>query len=320
MFLSVVLLLVGFVLLIKGADVLVDGAASVARAMGVSTFVIGLTVVAFGTSAPEMAAAVKFSLSGEGGAVAGTVVGSNIANICLILGITALITPIRCESKVIRLEAPLMAVITLVAGYMLIDGTLGRIEGSMLLVGIVLYVLRSAGAKDTIGPEVEELAKEEESRHHTKPSIGKGLLLSLVGLVMLVGGAELLVRAVSEIASAIGVPEYIITLSVVAFGTSLPELVTSIQAARRGHAEMAVANVLGSNVFNLLAVLGLGALVAPLDIPAGVLSRDIWVMGAATAACLPIMLTGGRITRKEGGLLAAAYLAYVAVLFLHTTG
>lgn len=212
-----------------------------------------------------------------------------------------------------------MALVTVLAGAVLLDGSLSRLDGALLLAGIAVYVLRSALAKREIGHDVEEITEEEMSHHPTRKSLWRGLGIAFVGLIMLALGAKFLVDGVSDLARALGVPEYIISLSIVAFGTSLPELVTSVQAARKGHPEIAVANVLGSNVFNLLAVLGLGASVAPIAVPAGVLARDLWIMAAATAACLPIMLTGGRVTRLEGGLLALVYLGYAAVLLIHQT-
>lgn len=310
MVLSVVLLIVGLALLVRGADWLVDGGSQLALRLGMNPIVVGLTIVAFGTSAPEMAAAVAFALDGETGTVAGTVVGSNIANICLILGITALVKPIPCRKQFLRVEVPVLVAITAVALWGMLDGVVTMVDAIVGLVLIALYVLR--GLSDT-----EELEAEVRAETGGEPPKLTGAVVRVVlGIGVLVGGSQALVYGASELARGIGVPEYVIGLTMVAFGTSLPELATSVRAAMRGHSDLALGNVLGSNVFNLLAVQGLAGVITPIYVPAGVISRDVWIMMAATVALIPVTLSGKRVGRIEGALLLAAYLVYTTALFV----
>lgn len=312
MVVNLLLVVLGLALLVKGADWLIDGAGHLALRFGLSPLVVGLTIVAFGTSAPEMAAAVAFALDGKTGTVTGTVVGSNIANLCLILGLTALVKPVHCRKRFLRVEVPLLMVVTVIAALALKDGVVSRLDAVIGLVLIVAYTLRGLSDKRELQHEVEE---ELGDTAHAPPAWKSSLLVAL-GVGLLVGGAKLLVDAVSDIALSLGVPEFVIGLTMVAFGTSLPELATSVRAALRGHSDIALGNVIGSNVFNLLAVLGLGGLIRPLEVPQGVIDRDLWIMLAATAALAPITLTGKRVNRVEGGLLVAAYLVYATALFL----
>jgi cation:H+ antiporter len=325
--LSVVMLLVSLVLLILGADSLVHGAVRLARRLGVSPFFIGVTVVAFGTSAPELAASVGAALKGAGDLAIGNVLGSNIANICLILGVTAAIRAIPVERSVWRVDAPIMLAITLAASLTMLDrllddgATIGRIDGVLLVLGLVAYVVYNARAgkidPDEIRQEVEiELGERLTRDAQARGALAVPALLILAGLAGLILGAGLLVDAASSIASDLGVSASVIGLTVVAFGTSVPELVFSARAAMKDHPEIAIGNIIGSNVFNLLCVLGVAALVRPIAIPAEAATRDIWIVCIVTAACCVIMVTQRRVSRKEGIALLLAYAAYTAFLYI----
>lgn len=323
--LSVLMLLVSLVLLVLGADSLVHGAVRLARRLGVSPFFIGVTVVAFGTSAPELAASVGATLKGAGDLAIGNVLGSNIANICLILGITAAIRAIPVERSVWRVDAPIMLVITLAASLTMLDrllnddASIGRIDGALLVLGLVAYVVYNARAGKIDPVEIEqevEIELGERLARGARAPLATPILLVLAGLAGLILGAELLVDAASSIASGLGVSTSVIALTVVAFGTSVPELVFSARAAMKDHPEIAIGNIIGSNVFNLLCVLGVAALVRPIAIPQEAVTRDIWIVCLVTAACCVIMVTHRRVSRQEGVALLIAYAAYTAFLYL----
>lgn len=316
-----VLFVVGLVLLMFGAEALVRGAARIARALGISSFIVGLTVVAFGTSAPELVTSIQAAFKGVSDMAVGNVVGSNIANVCLILGITAVVNPIPVTLKVVRREVPLMILVS-AAGVVTMtgDGGVSRLAGSLLVVLLAGYVLRayfSGKGESSEGP-IAEVAKELDDEivmTRSRP-LWFNLMLVVVGLVMLVFGSNLLVGSSERIALALGVPNALVGITIVAFGTSVPELATSVVAALKKQSDIAVGNVLGSNVFNVLCVLGLTAAIAPepLVVPPGMLERDAWVMLLSAIACVPLMLTRGKISRVEGGLLVALYVIYFGVL------
>lgn len=325
---SILGLVIALVLLVLGADLMVHGAVRLARLLGVSPFFIGVTVVAFGTSAPELAASVAASWDGSGGLAVGNVLGSNIANICLILGATAVISPVRIERSIWRIDAPLMFAITVLASLSMLDGLwreepaiIGRIDGVLLILGLVGYIWFNARS-GRIDPaeiqnelEIELNETAEESAEHHGSALKAGLLF-LVGLVGLVLGADLLVSNARVIALDLGVTETVIGLTLVAFGTSVPELVFSARAAMKGHAEIAVGNIIGSNVFNLLSVLGIAALVRPIPVPEDATRRDIWVLWGVSLLALIVMKTHSRVTRPEGIVLVLGYAAYTAIVYL----
>jgi len=302
-----VMLAVGLALLVFGADRLIVGARVVASAAGVSSFVVGLTVVAFGTSAPELAAAIGLAMQGHTDAAVGTVVGSNIANVGLILGLVAVFRPIKVHRHIVKRDVAVMVLISFVTAALMWGGRINRLESGLLALGIVIYVVSAyTGGRNKC---------QEESPPVNGRAVFVGVLFSILGAVVMAGGAKVMVMGAEQLAQALGVPEFVIALTLVAFGTSLPELVTSIRAAFSGESDLAVGNIIGSNVFNMLAVLGITGLVAPLEVPATVPGRDIWFMLGAAVLCLPIMSTGGRITRGEGLFLVIGYLTYVAVVF-----
>lgn len=323
----------GFAALVVGAELLVRGASQLAVRFGISSLVIGLTVVAFGTSAPEMAVSVSSALAGRADLAVGNVVGSNIFNVLLILGLSALIVPLVVDQKLIRFDVPLMVIVCLLVWVLGIDGRISRIEGSILFLGLVIYTTWSviAGRKESLAAKLQLGVSTEhvapgalsDSDNDAKPRANLVVQLSLIviGLVFLVLGAVWLVDGASELARNMGISELVIGLTIVAGGTSLPELATSIVAAIRGERDIAVGNVVGSNIFNVLGVLGISATVAPdgLAIADQVMSFDVPVMVAAAAFCLPIFLTGHLIARWEGALFLGYYIAYTVALVMLAT-
>lgn len=314
----------GLAVLLVGAEILVRGASRLASLLGISPLVIGLTVVAYGTSAPEMAVSALASRAGQADLALGNVVGSNICNVLLILGASALIVPLVVDQKLVRVEVPLMIGTSVLTLFFALDGVIGALEGTVLLVGAAAYtgfvIVQSRRESARIA--------EEYSREFGGISIsaGPGQALRngafvLVGLGFLIFGSRWFVDGASDLARAIGVSELIIGLTVVAIGTSMPELVTSIVAAVRGERDIAVGNVVGSNIFNILAVLGLAALIAPkgIAVSPGILSFDIPVMIAVAVACLPIFFTGHRIDRWEGTVFLLYYVLFLTYLVLKAT-
>lgn len=306
-------LLAGFVILIVGAEVLVRGASGLAASFGISKIIIGLTVVAFGTSAPEMAVSLQAGFQGQTDILLGNVIGSNIANILLILGASALIAPLRVDAKLIRADVPLMIGITLLLFLMVLNGVLSRWESialSLILGGYAWFLVR------------ENRAETEKEPAEKADSKGKLLGFVFLGFGALVLGARWLVDSAVNIATAFGVSELIIGLTVIAIGTSLPELATSIVAAIRGERDIAVGNVIGSNIMNILAVLGVTGAIIPADIPVSeqALKFDLPVMIAATIACFPIFFSRNRIRRWEGAIFLAYFVVYITYLVLDSMG
>lgn len=319
-----VYLIAGLVLLVAGAEVLVRGAAKLAAQFGIPPLIIGLTVVAFGTSAPETAVSVQAALDGSGDLAIGNVVGSNIANVLLILGLTALIAPLIVSRQLIRLDVPIMIGASLLTFGLAWDGSLSRLDGALLFAGILAYTaFLIYNARKDKGGEDDEFAKEFGLDEAPKPyawAINLGLIIA--GLVLLVTGSNFLVEGAVTLARALGISELVIGLTVVAVGTSLPELATSILAAFKGERDIAVGNIVGSNIFNLLCVLGLASLVSPaaISVSPNALAFDFPVMIAVAVACLPIFFAGYRINRWEGLLFLAYYVAYTLYLILSSTG
>ena len=305
------ILLVGLVLLVVGADLLVRGAARLAAGFGVPALVIGLTVVAFGTSAPELAVSIKSAYAGQAELAIANVVGSNIFNILFILGVAALIAPLVVSQQLIRQDVPIMVAVSAVAVFMISDGTIGKLEAALLVTGLLTYTgfLFFQGRKrgtDNVDPEIGALIQE-------KSPLWRNLLLVVGGLILLVLGARWLVQSAVEIASAFGVSEAVIGLTIVAAGTSLPEVMTSVIATIKGERDIAIGNVVGSNVFNLLSVLGLSGLVSPIPLEAGaqMASIDLPVMLVVAMLCIPLFFVGARLNRVDGLLFLTLYIAYV---------
>jgi cation:H+ antiporter len=321
-----VYLIAGLVLLVAGAEVLVRGAAKLAAQFGIPPLIIGLTVVAFGTSAPETAVSVQAAFNGSGDLAIGNVIGSNIANVLLVLGVTALVAPLIVSRQLIRLDVPIMIGASLVVYALAWDGALSRLEGLFLFIGVVSYtafLIISARRDHAAAMDDDEFVKEFGLDEPAKPyawAVNLGLII--VGLVLLVAGSNFLVEGAVTLARALGLSELVIGLTVIAIGTSLPELATSVIAAFKGQRDIAVGNIVGSNIFNLLLVLGLASLVSPLPISVATnaLAFDFPVMIAVAVACLPIFFAGYSINRWEGLLFLAYYAAYLAYLVMASTG
>ena len=302
----------GLVILVLAGEATVRGAVGLARVLGVSPAMIGLTVVAFGTSAPELMVSVQASIDGAPDIAVGNVVGSNIANILLILGAGALIAPLICAPGMVRRDgAAMIFALVLLCGLGL-SGTIVAWQGALMILGLVGYVGGSYLVDRRNGTAVAELhAREaEETAGVPQTSILVALYL-VVGLFGLVFGAHLLVDGAVGVARAAGVSESVIGLSLVAIGTSLPELAATVVAAWRRHTDVAIANVLGSNLFNVLLILGAASLVAPLPVAPDIVDIDLWVMLGSGLVLIPIMITGWHVSRREGIFLLVLYAAYI---------
>jgi cation:H+ antiporter len=318
---TILMLLGGLVLLVIGGELLVRGASKLAVSLGISPLVVGLTVVAFGTSSPELAVSVQAAMSGQVDIALGNVVGSNIFNVLFILGLSALIVPLVVSAQIVRQEVPIMIGASLLLGAFALDGSIARWEAgvlfALLLVYTVFLIIQSRRESQAIQTEYAGEAHIGAQRHWDD-RLPVQLLLIVAGLVLLVFGSRWLVAAAVSIAQSFGVSELVIGLTIVAAGTSLPEVAASVTAAIRGQRDIAVGNVIGSNTFNILGVLGLSGLIAPLPlaVPQSLLEFDMLVMLAVAFACLPVFFTGATIARWEGAVFLGYYIAYVAFLVL----
>ncbi len=305
-------LLVGFALLVVGAEALVRGSAGLAARAGLSPLVIGLTVVAVGTSSPEMAVSISATLKGNSNLAFGNVVGSNIFNVLFILGLSAVVAPLVVAKQLVRFDVPVMIGVSVLALVLGLDGRISRVDGLLLVAGSVVYTV-----------QLLRLGRREASAAPAPPSTRRDplavqILLVLGGLVLLVAGSRWLVAGAIRVATALGLSELIIGLTIVAAGTSLPEVASSVMATIRGQRDLAVGNVIGSNIFNLLTVLGLSAVAGPDGVEVGrpALAFDVPIMIVVALACLPILFTGHRIARWEGWLFLGYYVAYTLFLLL----
>lgn len=321
---SLILLLLGLMLLVAGAEALVRGASRFAALLGISPLVIGLTIVAYGTSSPELAVSLHSSMAGQTDIAVGNVVGSNICNILLILGLSAMIAPLRVSSQLIRLDVPLMIGVSVLMFFFGLDGTIGSSDGVILFLGGVLYTLF------LIYQSYKEKNPAVQDEYTKEYGIGRSMswqqglvnfVLLLSGFALLLLGSRFLVTNATKIAQAMGISQLVIGLTIIALGTSLPELATSVIASIRGEQDIAVGNVVGSNIFNILAVLGLSAAITPggINLSTAALRLDIPVMIAVAIACLPIFFTDNIISRWEGMLFLSYFVAYTAYLILDST-
>lgn len=316
MTLASVAIALGLVLLVWSADRFVEGAASTARYFGVPPLLIGMVIVGFGTSSPEMVVSVVAASQGNPGIALGNAYGSNITNLALILGVTALFSPIAVHSQVLRKELPILTVVTALAASQLWDGEITRLDAVVLLTffgAVMAWTIRQGLRKkaDALGREMEQ-----ELVDHTMP-LRRAVFWLVVGFVMLIVSSRMLVWGAVEIARGLGVSDLIIGLTIVAVGTSLPELASSVIAARKGEHDIALGNILGSNLFNTLAVVGIAAAIHPLAVGPEVFNRDMLVMSALTLSLFVIgygFRRPGRINRVEGAVLLATYVGYTAYL------
>lgn len=321
---TVILFTAGLFLLIAGAEVLVRGAVRTAASMGVSPLVIGLTVVALGTSSPELAVSVMSSIRGQADIALGNVVGSNIFNVLFLLGLSALVAPLVVAQQLVRLDVPLMVLLSVLVLLMGLDGRIGTLDGTLLVAGLVGYMvfLFFQSRRETREMREEYAQEFGAGKAGGAAQWARDLGLILGGVTMLVLGSRWLVSGAVSIAEYFGVSSLVISLTVIAAGTSLPEVATSLVASLRGQRDIAVGNAVGSNIFNILCVLGLTAIVAPegIGVPSQALRFDIPVMIAVAVSCLPIFFTGQLIARWEGAVLLGYYVAYTAYLLLSATG
>jgi cation:H+ antiporter len=320
---TIVYFLLGLVFLIIGAEALVRGASRLAAYAGISPLVVGLTVVAFGTSSPELAVSIKAALSDQANIALGNVVGSNIFNVLFILGISAIIIPLVVAQTLVRVDVPLMIMVSILLLLFSLDGVLSRLDGMLFVSGLLAYIsfLIYQSRRESQAVETEYV-----QAFGVKKEAGQAWLLNVgfivCGLVLLVLGSRWLVESAVAFAQYMGVSELVVGLTIVAAGTSLPEVVTSIIAAVRGERDIAVGNVVGSNLFNILGVLGISSIVAPSGIAVsnGLLGLDIPLMIVVAFACLPIFFTGGVISRREGLVFLGYYIAYTAYLVMAASG
>ncbi|CCQ74858.1 calcium/sodium antiporter [Magnetospira sp. QH-2] len=298
----------GFVLLLGGAEVMVRGAVAVARRLGVSTLIIGMTVVAFGTSAPELVVSLQATLGGSGGMALGNLVGSNIANVLLILGAAALLKPIDTGHGTLLRDSAVLIVGTLLFSGLVLRGEIDMIGGIVLIIAFAAFLRTTMkgqdGVSDSLSEEVEEIGE-------VKGPIVVAWLMTIAGLIALLYGADQLVEGGTELARQFGVSEEVIGLTVIAFGTSLPELAASVVAALRGHSDLALGNVIGSNLFNILGIAGIVSVVHPIPVPDQIFYFDIWVMLIATLIMIPFAITNREFNRIEAGIFLFAYGGYV---------
>jgi cation:H+ antiporter len=316
---TLVFFLAGAALLIAGAEILVRGASRLAVTIGISPLVIGLTVVAFGTSSPELAVTLQASVAGEPDIALGNVVGSNVFNVLFILGLSALIAPLVVAQQLVRLDIPLMIGVSVLLFALALDGNIGRIDGLVLTGGIVGYCLFVIRQSVKESPAVRAEYETEFAQRSTRVSQRLfNIVLVIIGLAMLMLGSRWLVSGAVAIAEVLGVSKLVIALTIVAAGTSLPEVATSVVASIRGERDIAVGNVVGSCLFNMLAIVGLSSIVAidGIRVAPAALRFDLPVMIAVSIACLPICFTGYRIARWEGFLFLAYYAAYTLYLIL----
>lgn len=317
MILPISALVLGIAALVLSADKFIEGSASVARHLGLNPLLIGMVVVGFGTSAPEILVSIMSSLEGNPGIALGNAFGSNIGNIGLILGITSIMIPLTVESKIIRHEMPLLLGIIIFLGALLVDGSLSQNDGWFLMAAFVVFlvwsIVRGREGNDDLGREFKEKLDDQQM------PMGKSLVFLVLGLIVLIGSSKVMVWGAVSIAHQFGVSDLIIGLTVVAIGTSLPELASSIIAARKGEHDIAIGNVVGSNIFNALVVTGLAGIISPLEVPPEALTRDYPVMIGMTLLMFVFgfgFKKAGRINRIEGGIFVALYIGYTAYLVI----
>lgn len=319
---TIVFLIFGLVLLVGGAEFMVRGAARLASAVGISPLVVGLTVVAFGTSSPELAVSVMSAFKGGADLALGNVVGSNIFNVLLILGLSAVIVPLVVAQQLVRFDVPVMIGVSVLLFVVGLDGNIGRLDGVLLFSGVIAYTIFLIRQSRKEGSaEVKAEYEDEFGGGKGSGSLMKNLGLVILGFGGLMVGSNWLVESAVTIARAFGISELVIGLTIVAAGTSMPEVATSVVAALRGERDIAVGNVVGSNIFNILCVLGFSSIVAPsgINVSAAALHFDIPVMIGVAVACLPVFFAGYQITRVNGVVFLAFFAGYMVYLGLTAT-
>lgn len=323
MLIDILAILSGFVLLVWGADSFVNGAAGIARNLGVSPLLIGLTIVGFGTSAPEILVSTMASIQGNPGLSIGNALGSNITNIALILGATALISPLTVHSQTLHREYPIMLLVTLGAAGLMLDQSLTMTDGIILLVSLIIvmgWIIHVGLQRKTDDPMIKEMEDELPSAMPTS----KAVIWFIIGLVVLLASSRLLVWGAVNIATTFGISDLVIGLTIIAIGTSLPELAASIASAMKNEHDLAIGNIIGSNIYNLLAVLSIPGLLSPGEFAIEVILRDLPILIGLTIALFfmgySFKNTTGHINRLEGSVLLTAFIAYQSWLFIDATG
>ena len=313
---ATLLVVFGLLGLVVGGELLVRGAVSAAKSFGISPMVIGLTLVGFGTSTPELVTSLQAALSGSSGIAVGNVVGSNIGNVLLILGIAALIAPIAVDPNAFRRDGTVVMIATLLCLGAVLLGEIDRLIGAGFVIALAAYLgFTLWSEKQSVGtPASKVYENEAEAVLGPETPLGVSLLIAITGLLITIFGARYLVSGAVSLAQAAGLSETVIGLTIVAIGTSMPELVTSIIAVRKGEGAVALGNVLGSNIFNILGVLGITVLVQPMVVPSEIAILDIWVLCATTLVLIAFARSGWTISRREGGLFVLAYVVYLGVL------
>lgn len=314
-------LILGLVTLVFAGDFLVRGAVGLAKKFQISTLVIGMTVISFGTSAPELLVCIDAAMGGHPEIAIGNVVGSNIANIALVLGITVLILPIVVDRNSKRIDWPMMMLATVLFTLFAIDGEIQRYEGVILFSILVVftYLLIRNSRKATKKMNAENPVEGADEISQIKDKISISIVYLVIGLIGLYFGAEWLVDGATEIAKSFGMEERIIGVTVVAFGTSVPELITSAMAAYRGETDISIGNLIGSNIFNIMAVIGMTSIITPIAVSENSLNVDFWWMIGIAVALLPLMIFGKKIGRIKGALLVSTYVLYISILVISIT-
>lgn len=315
---ATILMLLGLAGLVAGGEMLVRGAVSAAKSIGMSPMIIGLTLVGFGTSSPELVTSLQAALSGSPGIAIGNVVGSNIGNVLLILGVTALMAPVAVNPKAFKRDGSVLLLATFSCLATVLWGDVSRLIGGCFVAIIVAYIGLTVWLEFRSGGTPAAVVYEGEAEAVPGPeySVFTAIVIALVGLMVTVFGARFLVAGAVSVAQAVGLSEAVIGLTIVAIGTSMPELVTGVIAVRKGQGDVALGNVIGSNIFNIFGILGVTALVNPLKVPNEIARLDIWVMCSATIVLLVFSRSGWRISRREGAVFITAYVFYLGFLVL----
>lgn len=313
-------IVVGLVCLFYGGEWLVNGAVNAARRLGVSPLVIGITLVGFGTSTPELVTSIEAALRGSHDIAIGNIVGSNIANILLILGLTALLYPLPVHRGALKRDGTTMCLAALMLVVFAFAGRIGPVAGAVFIAALIAYVIYTYFSEKKSRDDSTKMHKQEAAVAEGESlPLAKAVALAVVGIALTVVGAKVLVSGAIDLARLAGISEAVIGLTIVAVGTSLPELAASIAAGLKRQGDVVIGNIVGSNIYNILGILGVTAIVKPLTISEQILDVDIWVMCAATAAAIVFSLTGGKISRNEGIALLAGYVAYIAYLAIIST-
>lgn len=317
---NVLLVAVGLAMLFAGSEFLIRGSVKIAKRMHISQLVIGLTVVAFGTSTPELVVSINSALEGQADISLGNIIGSNIVNIGLILGLSAAIFPIAVHIKTIRREIPIMLAVSLIIIPISLDGTISQIDGAFLVISLIAFIYFSYRQSKKENTQIPLIIDDNRENSTTSNNLAftpliKNILFVIIGIILLYFGSSFTVDNAVSIANSLGISERIIGLTIIAIGTSLPELITSVGAARKKHADLSIGNIIGSNIFNVLSILGISSLIIGIKVNFTIFI-DYIVMIGFSAALIPVMKSGFIITKKEGYILVTAYLLYLGFLIM----